>query len=124
MMVLVDVDTCDYCESIDSIVHRFVSCPIVKFFWDDLKCWWEDIHGETLLLTEKDIIFGFYNLKNYTLNNVILYAKYFIHVQKCKGNRLSFYHFRSYLKNKIEIERYVLHSKERPNNWEQIEFVL
>ena len=77
-------------------------------FWNGLKCWWEESYDEILDISEKNIILGFYMNNNYTLNNVILTAKYFIHVQKCKNRTIYFRHFQAFLKSKIQMESCIL----------------
>ena len=114
-MGLVNSEVCDYCLATDSIIHRFVECDQVKIFWINFQDWWNTIHTTSIItLSSSDIIFGLYKRKKlYALNNCILQAKYFIHVQACKQNAILLINFLSYLKYKIQVERQVLYNQSK-----------
>jgi hypothetical protein len=82
IMGLVDSDICDYCDEIDTLVHRFVVCPVVKIFWNNFIIWWRKQNDNINDLTDKNIILGFYDQEDYALNKSILLAKHFIHRKK------------------------------------------
>ena len=126
-MGLVENGTCDYCEFIDTIEHRFITCEASEIFWKCLKEWWEECYDEEIFISEKLIIFGSYTHPNYTLDNILLTAKYFIHVQKCNQQAIHFRHFKAFLKGRIDIERNMLQKQKKlelfRNRWEQLKFV-
>jgi hypothetical protein len=90
-MGLVDSDICDYCDEIDTLVHRFAVCPVVKLFWNNFIIWWRKQNDNINDLTDKNIILGFYDQEDYALNKSILLAKHFIHRQKCKKGHIISY---------------------------------
>ena len=108
MMGLVDTDICDYCTGVDSIVHRFVTCSVIKRFWDEFSDWWRSYDSTFINLQAKNIILGFYTNSNYTLNNCLLLAKYFIHKQKCAKAIISFPIFKISLRQNISMEENIL----------------
>jgi hypothetical protein len=109
LMGLEEVNTCDYCELSDTLIHRFVTCPTVMEFWGCLETWWNECFSCTLHLSDKDIILGnFVQQTDYALNNIILNAKYYIHIQKCKKKIISFRCFQAILRNKIKEEAFIL----------------
>jgi hypothetical protein len=78
-------------------------------FWGCLETWWDECFSCTLHLSDKDIILGnFVQQTDYALNNIILNAKYYIHIQKCKKKIISFRCFQAILRNKIKEEAFIL----------------
>jgi hypothetical protein len=90
LMGLVESYNCDYCTEIDSIMHRFVECPVVKAFWGNFVRWWQRATRITITLTAETILLGHHTVNWYSLNNSILVAKYYIHVQKCSNKPINF----------------------------------
>ena len=123
MMGLVDTDNCDYCTGLDSIVHRFVTCPVISKFWNEFSDWWR-LFSSDITLDAKNIILGFYTHKCYTLNNCVLLAKYFIHRRKCVKGIISFAIFKGLLKQNITMEEHILLKNKKLNvfndRWEHI----
>jgi hypothetical protein len=39
-MKLKDSEMCAFCETVDTIEHRFIDCDHVATFWQDLITWW------------------------------------------------------------------------------------
>jgi hypothetical protein len=111
---LVEEGTCDHCDQIiDTITHRFWGCPPTQRFWTQVKHWWNSFN-EDVALTPETVIFGFYaNSDQYTLNNILLTGKYFIHKMKLNGKIPLFSSFQRFLKDKIMIEKHILFQNDK-----------
>ena len=109
-MNLTTESTCDYCNEVDTIEHRFVLCESVKTYWQQFELWWNIIPQQShiIKLTAENVLFGFYMMDNYSLNNCILVAKNVIHCQKCKKQPIDFNIFKQTIKRKIDLEKYIL----------------
>ena len=127
MMQLVDSDLCDYCTGVDTIIHRFVTCPIIKQFWSDFSNWWKICGPNGIGPSGKDVILGLYVQSNYALNNCILVAKHFIHKIKCNKGLIYFRIFIGQLKQHIAIEEYTLLKNKNEHifkeRWEHVRLV-
>ena len=67
---------CDRCrEGIDTIVHRFWSCTMVKRFWTDVACFLQevDLIQSTQTLNKKAVILGF--IDSPMINHIIMVGK-------------------------------------------------
>lgn len=80
--------SCVQCGEEDSIIHFFVSCPVVRAFWDKLNEWCDTYLGLKIdFLTEGELILGMTNdtgnpgVSKLT-NWLLLTAKYYIHHQR------------------------------------------
>ena len=83
----VDSSKCSFCGTVDeSLEHLFVSCPIIKTFWNDLICWCRAINIQIDSLCALDILFGLWKRKDdfLLLNHVIIIAKQYIYY--CRNN--------------------------------------
>ena len=122
-MDLVNDDTCDYCSEQDTLIHRFISCPVCKSFWTQFISMWNQCIQTPLHLSDRDKILGIYVESSYTINNCILLAKQFIHKQKCKNKNISFNAFRHILKPNILMEKCILIRNNKENmfseRWQQ-----
>ena len=109
---LVDSDICVWCdEEIETMVHIFIECEVVKIFWEHLKHW---IYAKCSLLyhiTNKELILGIQNKELYVLNKLYLYAKRFIYVTKCNKQLLSINAFNIYLSKNLLLEREIALAK-------------
>ena len=116
-MGLTESDLCNYCPSVDTIIHRFVECDQSKTFWSRFQDWWNGIYtGENIVLSSSDIIFGLYKSKHmYALNNCILQGKYYIHARACQEFNLQFTNFLPYLTHKVKTERQVRYNQSKQN---------
>ena len=112
-----ETDLCIDCHTTDNIEHFLVQCSHLEYFWRSFFTWWKTVYDTVINVSPLDIIFGINNPEHdivlNSLNFCILYAKYFIY--KCKINSLgiSFRHFKSELKNRIEYEKCILIQENR-----------
>ena len=102
---------CDFCEmEIETINHLFWECLHVQQFWAEIANFLKDYNVDITfnLIT---ICFGItqqINKPNIQVKNfVTLLAKYFIFRSKCQKIPLSSIHFKSYLKQKLKIEKQI-----------------
>ncbi len=80
-------ECCDVCNEIDDIPHFLLLCPNVKAFWKSWAKWWFNVtkteirHVDHL---QENILFGFVGSNGiiYVLNYCILYAKFYIYIQR------------------------------------------
>ena len=102
---------CDFCTmEIETINHLFWEYLYVQQFWTELSNLLKDCNiGITFSL--RTITFGItqrINNPNIQVKNfIILLAKYFIFKSKCKKLPLSFIHFKSYLKQRLKVEKQI-----------------
>ena len=111
-MGVLDDSDCSFCNEMqDSIQHMFWDCGHVKAFWESFIRGVNTCHDHTmnLSLSAPLVILGYdKNVKsNGIFYYIILLAKFFIF--KCKVNKtLPYYdNFKTYLKVKYEIEKYI-----------------
>ena len=102
---------CQHCDVHDDIMHYFVNCDKVIYFWDSFVRWWELIHNHKcqLILNEKDIIFGILDTTHFAdaLNFCILLAKWYIFRCKYLEQEIFFFTFLVELKNRLVVEKNV-----------------
>ena len=112
-MGLVDSELSNFCSDKDKILHRYWECRFVNVFWSYFQDWYNKYNPqEKISLSSKDVIFGFFHKQsNYTMNNCLLAAKYYIHKELCKKERISFAGFLNYLKSKISVEQHILYTQ-------------
>ena len=68
-------DTCIWCnEDPETLMHLFISCPVARSFWNDIKDWLEPYLDVSL--NSKEIIFGKPN--DDTFNHIVLAVKYYM----------------------------------------------
>lgn len=82
----IEDNECAFCTSnIETEEHLFFACIFTKIFWDSF-CIWADYNGLGISsLTYSNVKFGLMlenKKKQFTINNLIVMAKFFIH--KCK----------------------------------------
>ena len=67
---------CSFCgEAEESLEHIFVACPYTKKFWAEVIKWVGDQDIKTGPLSNKDIMFGITNCKEYLfVNHTLLIA--------------------------------------------------
>ncbi len=90
--------------------HFLLLCPNIKAFWKSWAKWWfsvtkTDIRNVDHL--QESILFGFVGSNGITdvLNYCILYAKYYIYIQRLfNQNKLYVYAYLTFLKNTLTIE--------------------
>ena len=91
-------------------MHTFADCDKVKLFWENLKAFISKVLNKTFTLTTAEVIFGKFGVSNLSANFCILYAKWYIHLNKSQ-NIISFHYFKDYLKNVFVIEEKVYVNK-------------
>ena len=105
---LVSSSLCEFCQiEIETVSHVFWECMYVQTFWMQLKdCL--NANGIEINITFKTTTFGIlerYANENRLNNFMILQAKYFIFINKCKKSLPSWQAFKSYMKNRMNIEK-------------------
>ncbi len=102
-----------FCNEIDDIPHFLLLCPNVKAFWKSWAKWWFSVtkteirHVDHL---QENILFGFVGSNGIidVLNYCILYAKYYIYIQRIfNQNKLDVYAYLTLLKNTLILERQI-----------------
>ena len=75
--------------------HLFLDCIEIKNFWFRIEDHIKLIYGQTCTLTDKEKIFGIKKLipSRKEINDILLTAKYFIHVCRVTAKPLNFNHF-------------------------------
>jgi hypothetical protein len=117
---IIDSSICLYCPEVYTIMHFFIYCNKVRYFWKYLLNWWNqksdmhiDIYRQDL---EECILFGFPSIDIIfnVLNLCILNAKQYIYVQRLfKNNDICFFEFLPNLLRKIKIEYNFYKSKNK-----------
>ena len=98
-----DDNLCEYChEQPETIFHLFVQCEETKQFWSLLNNW-SDINMD---LQDSSILFS-YQDDNSLRNYLYVLAKYYIYANKFSGNGLSLQCFKTILKRKFKVEKYI-----------------
>ena len=78
---------CSFCyASPETILHLFTLCPKIKPSWDNLEKWMKRFLKITVSFTPELILFNNYcGPSKIIINNFIIFLKYYIYSQKCKG---------------------------------------
>ena len=101
---IVETSKCDRCrESVDTIMHRFWSCPIVKLFWTEVRLYLQNIGviQNISVFNPKMVILG--NIESPIVNHVLIIVKSMI----ARKYPLSVKLFSALLKRDMEKERYI-----------------
>ena len=98
---------CAICNKKANISNNFFECVEVKTFWNFFETWYADTcKVQKPSLDVKDILLGkFKGVKYDCLNHMILYGKYFLHLQFVKGKNIYFKNFVAYYNNILEMEK-------------------
>ena len=77
----VESELCNFClDSLDSILHRFWFCPIVRAFWRELSLYLFDCFKIDIQLDAMSVFFGHdINAKDILLEHLLILAKQYIH---------------------------------------------
>ncbi len=103
-------ECCESCNEIYDIPHFLLLCPNVKAFWKSWVKWWFSITNSYIRHIDHlqdNILFGFVDSYSITdvLNYCILYAKYYIYIQRLFNQRkLDVYACLTLLRNAVTIE--------------------
>ncbi len=96
--------------NVDDLPHFFIRCLKVKEFWPHWFNWWENLSGIVIRnsqVIEECILFGFLSTSDViqVLNYCILYAKYYIYIQRLfNNNTLDLYTCLNQLKEALKTE--------------------
>ena len=95
----------------DTLEHYFIHCKQVVPFWKKFEEMWKSVYKIWFPLTDLDILFGIRNSMHIdnidTLNCCILLSKMYIFKAKNSSVTISFQIFKSLLKEKLELLRYI-----------------
>lgn len=116
-------ELCAKCDQIDTLQHHFYSCMLVKSLWNSFENWWRYSMDETIILTDIDVIFGFFKETKYdkALNLCILIAKQFIANYKYSNMRPSLYVLLLKIMEYIQVEKYICARNNRLQDFEALE---
>ena len=79
---------CNYCDENDDIVHFFIKCENTSKFWQTFTNWLGNTLEEDFKIMHHDIIFGHFSdaPRKDVINYCLIIAKYYIYLEKLKGN--------------------------------------
>ena len=114
---------CDFFTmEIETINHLFWECLYVQQFLTELSNLVKDYNVD-ITFSLKTITFGItqrINNPNIQVKNfIILLAKYFIFKSKCQKLPLSFIYFKSYLKQRLKVEKHIHLMKDKFTQFER-----
>ena len=120
---IVSEETCDFCDRVDTVIHRFWECNNITIFWHELEQWWNNLQAYTILtVSDEKILFGIFDAGEspelYALNNIILNAKLFIHKIVSHKKQVLFHPFKKYFKDIVLLEKEVFVRKAKMNVFE------
>ena len=98
---------CTFCQTAnESIIHLFWKCEKIQEFIRNIKNWLNSFHIQCDI-SEKYFLFGLQEEHRFTnvLNFVILYAKYYIYLARCKKQNLIMNVFKQKLKVMYKIHK-------------------
>jgi len=127
-----DTNKCDYCGKIDIIEHYFFYCIECERLWSMIENWFNNITKVHIPLRVANVLFGIPYRKSqdktlFTLNFIILHAKWFIFANKRENKAMFFSAFLRYLKCVLEVEKEIAiisNTKNFENNWSLIYYSL
>ena len=103
-----DNDVCPQClAETHSLDHMFLHCSSVIAFWKTFQNWWTIKTTQQLVLSNSMILYGVFNKTEhrYSLNYVLLIAKFSIYCSCLHDEKLSFDSFLVLLKEKLKIQK-------------------
>ena len=103
-----DNDVCPQClAEAHSIDHMFLRCSSIVAFWKTFQNWWTNKSKEQLTLSNSMILYGVFDKTEhrYSLNYVLLIAKFSIYCSCLHDEQLSFDSFLVLLKEKLNIQK-------------------
>ena len=93
---------CYYCDiEVETLKHLFYDCIVIQRFWNQISRWIQQsnkLSWKTILLNEGE------DNPRHVNNLIILAAKHYIYVNKCKGKNLSFQAFKQHVSYIRQIE--------------------
>ena len=103
-----DNDVCPQClAETHSLDHMFLRCSSVVEYWKTFQNWWTNKTKEQLTLSNSMILYGVFEKTEhrYSLNYVLLIAKFSIYCSCLHDEKLSFDSFLILLKEKLNIQK-------------------
>ena len=103
-----DNDVCPQClAETHSLDHMFLRCSSVVEYWKTFQNWWTNKTKEQLTLSNSMILYGVFEKTEhrYSLNYVLLIAKFSIYCSCLHDEKLSFDSFLMLLKEKLNIQK-------------------
>ena len=90
-----------------SLDHMFLRCSSVIAFWKTFRNWWTNKTKQQLTLSNSMILYGVFDKTEhgYSLNYVLLTAKFSIYCSGLHDEKLSFDSFLIRLKEKLKIQK-------------------
>ena len=90
-----------------SLDHMFLRCSSVVAYWKTFQNWWTNKTTEQLTLSNNMILYGVFEktVHRYSLNYVLLIAKFSIYCSCLHDEKLSFDSFLIRLKEKLNIKK-------------------
>lgn len=107
---LTDFDTCPLCNlESQSLPHLLITCCESINFWDLFTRWWRKTFHQNIVLSEKEILYGWLQNRSsinfIALNYSLIIAKYHIFASSIHVGSLDFDSFLLRLKDKLGIIR-------------------
>ena len=105
-------DKCRLCDEVDTIEHFFSQCTYNKFFWQDVSKLIQKAFDINIRLYDLDILFGipFEEDMFIIINFCILYGKKYVYDCQINDETVSIDRFKTKLKNRLEVEIYIMDS--------------
>ena len=122
-------NTCNYCNSVDDLLHFFFFFEYTDKFWCSFYKWWNNVSETSIIVQdtfEECIMFGYPGEEDLiiVLNYCVLLAKYFIYVNKLNGkNKIDLYDYLVLLKRKIFLEKTICTQQNQLNHFNKWEFL-
>ena len=106
---LANSNLCDFCSmDVETVNHLFWNCAHTQTFWSRIKQFLSSKDID-ITLDLKNITFGIQDKCRYrlVLNFIIVSAKYFIYINKCKNSIPNIEGYKIYLNKCIDIEKHI-----------------
>ena len=79
-----ETDLCTFCqEEIETIVHLFLECEVIKQFWLQIEEWLYQINNTRIHIQPIEIILGKINIENKLYDLIYLACKHYIYSCRC-----------------------------------------
>ena len=102
-----DNNRCSFCNLCkETIEHLFWECPISKTVWLQLKDWFTNVIGVTVILSATNILLGMADPTNrIPINHILMIVKYYIYTCRCKNDQPSIEGSIAKIKHCIKVEK-------------------
>ena len=106
MFGLRDNETCDRCDTPETISHLLYDCANAQKIWTDISRWLRNIIRSEVYIDKLTILLG--NPRNVIVKNcVILIVKHVIYKQKWNNNSLNLLKLKNIIKSHMELDIYL-----------------